>query len=371
MPRPIQALGLIVVMAGSVCLFGQTPKMAIHPKASYIDGVARRAELKQTRSERVLTALAQIKTCSGLAVVAAPTGPMRIPMHYLRGGHGATNPAERDATVIYGRFENRVTAGMNQFVATGNDAEAACAQDQIDRWAQANTLLDYDAAADAQSWYQVEWTLSSIAISESVLVNDTKLDAAETARDVAWMNRVAHRMIGFPAQAAHHNNHHYWRGLAAIATGVISSDWELFNFGVQAYKDAVNEIDQRGAFPREMARSERSIHYQSFALQPLVPIAEFAERQHVPLYSYTSPTGNTITDAIDFLGRAVADPSIVKAYTPDVQMVDADAPDFFAAMEFYVYRFPNRKLPASIADGLKKPTLATRLGGSTTLLAGQ
>jgi hypothetical protein len=133
----------------------------------------------------------------------------------------------------------------------------------------------------------------------------------------------------------------------------------------------VNELDQRGAFPKEMARSERSIHYQSFALQPLIPIAEFAERQHVPLYSYASPTGHTIADAIDFLGKAVADPSIVKAYTPEEQMVDADAPDFFAAVEFFAHRYPERKLPASIADALKQPTFATRLGGSTTEIAGQ
>jgi poly(beta-D-mannuronate) lyase len=370
-PKLTQALCLIFALAGTTILFSQAKNVALNPRASYIDVAARRAELKQTKSVRVRAALAQMGTCSALPVVDAPQGPMRIPMHYLHGGHGPINPAEHAATVPYLRFEKRVTAGMNQFLATGNHAEAACAQDQIDRWAQAHALMDYDAVANAQSWYQVEWTLSAIATSESVLLNDANLEPAETARDIKWMNQVAHRMIGFPVEVMHHNNHHYWRGLAAIATGVISSDQALFDFGVQAYKDGVNEIDQRGAFPREMARSERSIHYQSFALQPLIPIAEFAERQHVPLYSYTSPTGHTIADAIDFLGKAVGDPSIVKVYTPDEQMVDSDEPDFFAAMEFYVHRFPNRKLPASIVEALKKPTYASRLGGSTTVLAGR
>ncbi|MGA7340192.1 MAG: alginate lyase family protein [Terracidiphilus sp.] len=292
-------------------------------------------------------------------------------MHYLHGNHGPTNPAERAATEVYERFELRVAAGMNQFLATASHAEAQCAQDQIDKWAQANELMGYDAVANPQSWYQTEWTLSSVATSESVLVNDESLDRTETGRDIAWMKKVAHRMIGFPLEAQHHNNHHYWRGLAAIATGVVSSDGELFEFGVQAYKDGVDEIDQRGAFPKEMARSERSIHYQSFALQALLPIAEYAERQHVPLYGYKSATGHTIGDAIDFLGEAVADPSIVKAYTPDVQLVDSDGRDFFAALEFYLQRFPDRKLPASILAGLTKPTFAARLGGSTTVLAGR
>lgn len=371
MQKPVKALCLFFALAGPVALMGQPRTLVLNPRASYIDVAARRTRLKQTKSVRVHDAIAQLGSCSALLAVDPPIGPMRIPMHYLHGGHGPTNPAEHEATVVYSRFENRVTAGMNQFLATGNHAEAQCAQDQIDKWAQANSLMGYDAVENAQSWYQVEWTLSSIASSESVLLNDPKLDPAETTRDIAWMNKAAHRMIGFPVEALHHNNHHYWRGLAAIATGVISSDQALFDFGVQAYKDGVNEIDQRGAFPREMARSERSIHYQSFALQPLIPIAAFAQRQHVPLYSYTSPTGHTIADAIDFLGKAVADPSIVKAYTPDEQMVDSNAPDFFAAMEFYVYQFPNRKLPQSIVDALGKPTFATRLGGSTTVISGR
>lgn len=362
---------LAFALAGPASVIAQPSPVKLNSRASFLDVARRRAELKHTTSDRVRAAIAQMGSCSAQPSVDPPTGPMRIPMHYLHGGHGPTNPAEHAATLPYGLFEKRVTAGMNQFLANGNHAEAQCAQDQLDKWAQANVLMDYDAEQNAQSWYQVEWTLSSIATSESVLLNDNKLDKTETARDVAWMNKVAHHMIGFPAAATHHNNHHYWRGLAAIATGVISSDRELFDFGVQAYKDGVNEIDERGAFPKEMARSERSIHYQSFALQPLIPIAEFAERQHVPLYSYRSPTGHTIADAIDFLGKAVADPSIVKAYTPDEQMVDFDASDFFAAIEFYACRFPQAKLPPAIDEALKKPTFATRLGGSTTILTGR
>jgi hypothetical protein len=260
---------------------------------------------------------------------------------------------------------------MNQFLATGDDAEAACAQAQIDQWAQAKALLDYDAQESSQSWYQVEWTLSTVAISESVLLNDGALDGAVTARDVAWMNKVAHHMLATPKAAQERNNHHYWKGLAAIAAGVISADEGLFGFGVQAYFDGVNEIDKRGALPLEMARHELAIHYQSFAVEPLIPIAEFAERQHIPLASYKSPSEKTIADAIEFLGEAVADPSIVKAYTPETQESSPTGPEFFAALEFYRHRFPDRRLPAAIEEGLKEPASATRLGGNTTVLAGQ
>jgi hypothetical protein len=118
-----------------------------------------------------------------------------------------------------------------------------------------------------------------------------------------------------------------------------------------------------------MARHERAIHYQSFALQPLAPLAAFAEQQHVPLYQYRSPSGKTITDAVNFLGEAVADPEIIKAYTPDAQMVDDLGSDFFAFAEFYSH-YSNTPLPPSILKGLERPTSATRIGGNTTVVTG-
>ncbi|MDR3723169.1 MAG: alginate lyase family protein [Terracidiphilus sp.] len=362
----LQVAVALMALAGCTA-YGQ---VAFNPRASYVDVTARRAELK-TASARVKEAVKALGSCSAQPAVAAPIGPVKIPMHYLYGSHGPVNPAEHEATMPYALFEKRVTAGMNRFLALGDLVEARCAQDQIDVWAQAGALLDYDAGEQRQSWFQVEWTLGSVALSESVLVNDTWLDKQEVTRDLEWMNKVAHRMIGFPAATTMHNNHYYWRGLGALATGIVTGDRQLAGYGVTAYKDAVNEIDERGAFPQEMARSERSIHYQSFALQPLLAIAELAERQGMPLFEFKSKSGRTIADAIEFLGKAVADPSAVKPYTQDAQLVDSDATDFFASMEFYAHRFGERKLPAAIAAGLEKPAYATRLGGSTTVIAGR
>ena len=338
-----------------------------NPRASYIDVTARHAELAHTQDARTRQAISSLKSCLKLPPVDPPQGRMDIPHHYLSGSHGPVNPAESEATRPYTAFEQRITAGMNQWLVTGSKDEARCAQDQIDAWAAAGTLLDYDPKESSQAWYQVEWTLSATAITQSVLMNEPSLDQPEIARDIRWMNKVAHRTVGFDKAGKQTNNHHYWRGLAAIATGVISNDNDLFGWGVSVYKQAIDEIDQRGAFPQELARSERAIHYQSFALQPLVPLAQFAEGQHVPLYGYRSPTGKTVADAVRFLGEAVVDPRVVKAYVPDQQITDFTAPDFFSFAEFYSHQQP---LPPAIARGLEKPTFATRIGGSTTVVDG-
>jgi hypothetical protein len=339
-----------------------------HPKASYIDVKQRHAELARNKDSRTAQVINALSFCSKLPAVAPPTGRMIIPPHYLSGGHGPVNPAEAPVTRVYGDFEHRVTAGMNQWLVTSSKEEARCAQQQIDAWAQSDALLDYDPSESSQAWYQVEWTLSSIAISESVLVNESSLDATQIKRDIAWMNKVAHRTVEFDKSRTQKNNHHYWRGLAAIVTGVISSDDDLFTWGVATYRKAIDELDQRGALPQEMARHERAIHYQSFALQPLVPIAAFAEQQRVPLMKYRSPSGRSVSDAVNFLGEALANPEIVKAYTPDAQLVDDLGKDFFSFAEFYSSYFP--QLPSAIEKGLERPTFATRIGGSTTVMDG-
>jgi poly(beta-D-mannuronate) lyase len=340
-----------------------------NPKASYIDVQQRHSQLAHNKDPRVAQAIASLGFCTKLPAVPPPTGRMIIPPHYISGGHGPVNPAEGEVTRVYSNFERRVTAGMNQWLVTSSKDEAQCAQQQIDAWAKADTLLDYDPKQSTQAWFQVEWTLSAIAISESVLVNEGSLDAAQVKQDIQWMNKVAHRTVEFDKAGKQTNNHHYWRGLAAVAVGVISSDDDLFHWGIGVYKQGIGDLDERGAFPQEMARHERAIHYQAFALQPLVPIAEFAERQHVPLYQYRSPANRTIFDAINFFAAALKNPEIIKAYTPDTQLMD-DGPDLFTFAEFYSHHIDPAQIPASILKGLERPTFATRIGGSTTVIDG-
>lgn len=338
--------------------------------ASLIDVGARQKALRSASSPRVKSAIEHLDSCVALPVVQAPQGRMVIPRHYLTGSDGPINPAEHEATVPYNAFERRITAGMNRYVATADQKEAVCAQQQIHLWAQANELLDYDPKESSQAWYQVEWTLASVSVTESVLVNDSALDAAMLQQDKAWLGRVAHRMIDFEATHPAHNNHHAWRALGAVATGVVSGDAKLFQWGADVFREEVDQIDARGAFPLEMQRKENSIHYQAFALQPLIPIAEFAERQGVPLYAYTSKSGKTIQDAVLFLTQAVADPSIVSVYTTVPQKLRPLSRDFYCFGEFYVHRFPSRPESMAMKADMQEPTYASRIGGNTTVLAG-
>lgn len=360
--RSIYFPALILVLASSC-----QAQHVSNPRASLIDVPARQHLLEHTSDALLLAAKASVPSCVNTPAVAAPPSPIDIPHHYLSGSHGPTNPAEAAATHVYAAFETRITAGMNQYVATGSEAEAKCSLNQLDTWAEAKALLNYDPKESSQAWYQVEWTLSSAGITDSVLATDAEIDPAQQKRVATWLNTAAHKLIAFERPTDNPNNHHYWRALAAVSVGIVSSDDKLFDFGVNTYKQAIGEIDARGAFPREMARHERATHYQTFALQPLIPIAEFAARQHVDLYSY-APNGRSIRDAIIFFGRAVGDPSLIKPYNSDVQDRDFGGSDY-APYIFYAARFGTSGLPPSITTALQHPLAATRIGGSTNVLA--
>jgi poly(beta-D-mannuronate) lyase len=336
----------------------------LNPRASFLDVPARQSTLASTTNPLLLASIKSLHSCVATPLIPAPPVPMDIPHHYLSGSSGPINPAEAIATRPYTAFEHRITDGMNQYLATGSHTEAQCALAQLDTWAQAHALLDYPPRS--QSWYQVEWTLGSAAITTSVLVNDPTLDPAQLHNVISWLDAVSRKDLTFE-HPEDMNNHHYWRALAAIATGVVASDDNLFRYGIDAYKDAIKEIDPAGAFPREMARHENAIHYQGFALTPLILIAEFASRQNIDLYAYQSHH-RSLRDAILFYGRAVADPSLVKPYTSDPQNNDPH-PNDFAAFNFYAARFPTDALPPSIAYALRHPTTETRIGGNTTVLA--
>lgn len=339
----------------------------VDPHASVVDVGARQAQLKSTTDPLLLVAIKSLRSCAKLPFVPAPTGRMSIPSHYLSGSSGPVNPAEAPAVRVYEDFERRVAAGMSQYLATGSHEESARALAQLDAWAQAGALLDYSRSESQQAWFQIEWTLSSVGISHSVLVNDSTLDSAQLRRVTAWLLSACRKDLSFERTGDSNNNHHYWRALAATSIGVVAGDDTLFRFGLDTYRQAIGEIDSRGAFPKEMARHENAIHYQGFALQPLVVIAQFAARQGYDLYRYQM-NGHTLRDAIVFFGRAIEDPGIIRPYTSDKQSRVTGGGDF-ASLAFYIARFGTDGMPQPIVEALKRPVSSDRIGPATLLAA--
>jgi poly(beta-D-mannuronate) lyase len=293
---------------------------------------------------------------------------MFIPHHYLSGSNGPINPAESIATAPYRELNDAVSNGASRYVVTGDPAEAHCIASLLARWASANALLDYSFQESSQAWYQVEWTLSSISLSWSVVQVDASIPAAQRAAILAWMHKVTVYMFAqdpHPADSAHENNHAYWRALCAASVGILTSDDKLYRRGLAQYFRAIGQINPDGSFPLEMARHENALHYQSFALAPLVMIAELAARQGTDFYSLRV-NGHTISDAVDFLVRASANPGLIKQYASEPQtfsLFSGEKPP--AWLEFWAARHPGKPW----AELLTAPLADSTIGGNAPIYA--
>jgi poly(beta-D-mannuronate) lyase len=338
------------------------------PSASFLDIAGRRAELAHATTPRVLEALSWKTGCTNSDQPAPPAGRMIIPHHYLSGSNGPINPAENIATAPYRKLNDAVSDGASRYVATGDSAQAVCVENLLARWAAANTLLDYSYQESSQAWYQVEWTLSSISLSWSVVQNDANIPAAQRAAILDGMHKVAEYMLDqdpHPGEPARENNHAYWRALCATSVGILTSDNKLYRRGLAQYVRAIGQINPDGSFPLEMVRHENALHYQSFALAPLVMIAELARRQGIDLYSLRV-NGHTISDVVDFLVRASANPGLIKQYASEPQtfsLFSSEKPP--AWLEFWAARHPGKPW----TELLTQPLVDSTIGGNTTIYA--
>jgi poly(beta-D-mannuronate) lyase len=338
------------------------------PDASFFQVSDRYLELSHATTPRVLEALSWKSGCVKSDQLAPPTGRMIIPHHYLSGSNGPINPAENIATAPYRKLNEVVSNGASRYVVTGNPAEAHCVANLLAKWAAANSLLDYSYQESSQAWYQVEWTLSSISLSWSVVQTDASIPAAQRAAILSWMHKVAEYMFDqdpHPGEPARENNHAYWRALCATSVGILTSDDKLYRRGLEQYFRAIGQINPDGSLPLEMARHENALHYQSFALAPLVMIAELAWRQGIDLYSLRV-NGHTIGDAVDFLVRASADPSLIKKYASEPQtfsLFSGEKPP--AWTEFWAARHPGKPW----SDIITAPLVDSTIGGNTTIYA--
>ncbi|MGB8029748.1 MAG: alginate lyase family protein [Terracidiphilus sp.] len=364
---PIFALALCVPL----CLAEKDPyakATVTNPSASFLDVSARRAELAHATTPRVLEALSWKSSCVNSEQPASPAGVMFIPHHYLSGSNGPINPQENIATAPYRKLEQAVSNGADRYVVTGDSREAVCVAKVLARWASANTLLNYSYQESSQAWFQVEWTLSSVSLAWSVVQTDPAIPAAQRAQILAWMHKVTQHMFDedpHPGDPARENNHAYWRALCATSVGILTSDDKLYRRGLAQYFRAVGQINPDGSFPLEMARHENALHYQSFALAPLVMIAELAARQGVDLYSLRV-NGHTIVDAVDFLVCASANRSLVKKYASEPQtfsLFSNEKPP--AWTEFWAARHPGKPW----TDIITMPLYDSTLAGNATIYA--
>ena len=266
-------------------------------------------------------------------------------------------------------FEHHVTHMAELYVTTANNSYAKCLTNVLSEWAEKGSLLSFDYEGNSkQAWFAIEWTTTSAAMAYSIIKDNPSIGSEIKHKIEIWLKKVAKKQISYPGgPTSCCNNHSYWRGLEAAITGVVTNDNKLFRFGIKRYISAINSMSKDGSFPLEMARGRRALHYQNFAILPLVYIAEVAARQGYDLYSINID-GKDLHSAINFLMNCIQRNNVEKncpKRTQDLSFIWKKRE--LNWMEPYNRRFRNKDIESFIKHQGLRPIYHRWGGGNSTL----
>ena len=204
-------------------------------------------------------------------------------------------------------FMAGITNQANRYIRSdGNDLSAAdCSRYTLDQWARGDAFSSVSGSA---GWFKLSTLLSGMALSY-LQIRDAPTDAAGQAanrRIEQWLAGLAnglleyrrHGVTGSPVE----NNQLYWAGLAIGATGAAVGNSTFFDFGMEAFRHGACSVTPDGFLPMELKRRHAALHYHVYALQPLMLLAELAERNNQPGYATCGRamdrlTGNVLAGA--------------------------------------------------------------------------
>jgi poly(beta-D-mannuronate) lyase len=249
---------------------------------------------------------------------------------------------------------------LGQFAGLAADAW----QSKGSRAAAACVYSLLSAAAKADGWddkmptnngvYMQNWMLSGTALAYLKVRNSGAGTPEQDAQIQQWFGKLATRVREYfdagrkrPGSDAW-NNHMYWAGLAVASAGIAKNDLDAFHWGLTTYVMGVHAIQPDGSLDAEMGRGQKALHYQLYALGPLIMLAELGEANGLDLYAERD---GAIHRLVRFNLAAMKDPSILEKRAKAKQ--EAKPP--YAGLEIgwavpYTQRFPNADLAAMIAQ---------------------
>jgi poly(beta-D-mannuronate) lyase len=275
--------------------------------------------------------------------------------YYVDAHHSVIDPVKKAA---YEKADEELVhlgqyAGLaaDDYLAKGSRAAAECVY----------SLLDAAAKADAwagtmphnQGVYDQNWMLSGTAIPYLKVRNSGVGTPEQDAEIQKWFKNVSTQVRlyfedkHFRPDSDAWNNHEYWAGLAIAAQGIAGNDKKAFKWGMDAYSQGIDSIEPDGSLTAEMNRAGMALHYQLYALGPLVMLAELGEANGIDMYGEKK---GAIHRLVDFDVAGMQDPKMIAKRTGVEQNVSLP----FTGQEIgwavpYVKRFPNAQLSVWIA----------------------
>jgi poly(beta-D-mannuronate) lyase len=267
-------------------------------------------------------------------------------------------------------YQKKIAKMSDQYVAGDPPqvAVARCVLTWLGDWARARAIL---GIMSAQGGFVRKWGLGVIAVAYLKVRGEPTLDGGNKKGVKIWIRRLARTVRAEYStgteRSSRRNNHLYWAAWSVMAAAVALDDSDLFDWSVGRYRFAIDQIEDDGTLPLEMARRSKALHYHLYSIPPLVLIAETGARNGIDLYAEQGGALHRL------IGRTVA---------------GLDDPSFFAARSGYEQRWGGTLNAAKLAwmepyyARFKDPAVVkwirrfrplghTRQGGDLTLLFGR
>jgi poly(beta-D-mannuronate) lyase len=238
------------------------------------------------------------------------------------------------------------------WLAKGSRTAAACVYSLLGAAAKAEAWDDKMPTNNAI--YMQNWMLSGTALAYLKVRNSGAGTPQQDAQIQQWFRTLGARVREYfdsgrkrPGSDAW-NNHMYWAGLSVASAGIADNDVDEFLWGLATFEMGIHAIQPDGSLDAEMGRGQKALHYQLYALGPLIMLAELGEANGLDLYAERE---GAIHRLVRFNLAAMRDPSLLEKTAEAKQ--EAKPP--YAGLEIgwavpYTQRFPNAELSAMIAQ---------------------
>ncbi|MGF9758728.1 alginate lyase family protein [Microvirga sp. 0TCS3.31] len=248
-----------------------------------------------------------------------------------------------------------------------NPAAAVCALAWLEQWASANAMTDMRSK---QALFNLSQTLGGFALAYLQIRNAPDLPEEQKKRVESWLRTLGRQVVNSKdnnLEVSGRNNHRYWAGLAAAASGIAAGDEHLVEWGMDSARIGLSQITPEGTLPLEISRGKRARDYHIYAAEPLVATAELARSRGVDFYAENN---GALKRLVDRVVASLDDPAFFEKTSgakqepfPDNGTVPANR---IAWLEIYQSRFPSPRIEAVLAP--RRPLASSGLGGDLTLL---
>jgi len=261
-------------------------------------------------------------------------------------------------------FESEISAQADAVVrGIPASAPSNCIVTMLDAAARANALL---GKVSPQGAYVRKWSAITYAFA---FIEARAAASDDQARHIMnWLRTIGDRVAGYymlpptSPMSDRANNHAYWAALSAAASGMAADDADLFDWGMNRFLSALDDIDSDGFLALELNRAGRALHYHRFSLEPLLLLGLIARANGIEISSARRAA----------LGRLIArvqsgldDPSVFAERTNTIQQPAGGTRGDWAWAELALAWTAEPALEARISP--LRPLGARWLGGNLSL----